>query len=63
MPKLLITGIALLMAVVSAAIFRKQATAKACPAHNQHAGRLATLVGWGLLIVSVGVFIFTWTIG
>ena len=61
-PKLVITGIAVLMAVVSAAISWKQATAKVCPVHNRHAGTLAMIIGWGLLIFSLGLVIYTWAI-
>ena len=59
-PKLGLTGIAVLIAVVCAAILRKQAGAKACPAHNWYAGILATIIGWGLVIVSLGLAVFTW---
>ncbi len=57
---LVVTGIAVLMVVVSVGIFRKQATAKACPAHNRYAGTLATIIGWGLLIVSFGLVVSCW---
>jgi len=62
-PKLVITGAAVLMAVVSAAILRKQATAKSCPAHNQYAGIVATIIGWGLLVASAGLVVYIWAFG
>ena len=58
-PKIVITGIAVLIAVVSAAILRKQATARACPVHNRYAGILATIIGGGLLVVSLGSAVYT----
>ena len=57
----MITGIAVLMAVISGAILRRQATAKACPSHNRFAGILATITGLALLIFSLGLAVFTWS--
>jgi hypothetical protein len=58
--KLVITGAAVLMAAVGAAMLWKQATAKSCPAHNRCAGIVATIIGWGQLVVSAGLVVFTW---
>jgi hypothetical protein len=58
--RLVVTGIAVLMVVVSAGIFWKQATAKSCPAHNRSAGALAAIIGWGLLILSFGLVVSCW---
>lgn len=60
MAKLVVTGIAVLMLAVSAGIFRKQAAARACTAHNRYAGVLAATIGWGLLIVSLGLVVSCW---
>ncbi len=59
-PKITITSIAILMGVVSTAIFRKQATAATCPVHNRYAGTLAIIVAWALIMGSVGLVIYAW---
>ncbi len=59
MARLVIAGIAVLMVVVSVAILRKQAAARACPAHAKYAGIFATIIGWGLLCIGLVLAVFS----
>lgn len=53
--KLTLITLALLMALVSVAILRKQFAAKNCPVHNRSAGFVAVLIAVGLFLLSLGV--------
>lgn len=60
--RLIISGVAFSMLVLSAGIFRIQKAAKTCPVHNRHAGLIATMIAWGLLVAGLGLFFLAWLI-
>ncbi|MCR9293619.1 MAG: hypothetical protein NXI32_12925 [bacterium] len=53
--KLTLITLALLMALLSVAILRKQLAAKNCPVHNRWAGFVAILIAVVLMFLSLGV--------
>ena len=56
--RLLLAGIALVMVLITVAVFRRQARATSCPRHSRIAGRIAVAAGWASFVAAIGLLIY-----
>lgn len=61
--RLMLTGIAVLLMLLGAAVFHRQARAGSCPRHSRMAGRIALVAGWASLVGGIGLVVYTILLG